>query len=108
MAHALPHVEEAPAWVVSMRLGERMNARLHGVEDVMAVHRTVDVIPTRVWFAGGTGVGRDELDVVLRNKGKLPSQWAESLDESIIDRDSTEVSDDDASSVREQSGLPRR
>ena len=45
-------VEEAPAWVVGVHGGDRMNARLHGLGDGTAVWRSVDVLPPRVLFAG--------------------------------------------------------
>ena len=87
-------VVEPPTWVVSAQRGDRIDARLHSVGDGSRVRRTVGVLSARVLFAGAAGVGLDDLDVVLRDRGKLPSKWADSLDNVIGDGDSMDVSDD--------------
>ena len=50
-------VEEAPARMVRIQVGNGMNARLHGLGDGMALRGSVDVLPARVMFAGTSGGG---------------------------------------------------
>ena len=104
-ASVMSDVEEVLARVVSTPRGDRIDARVDGMGNGLSMCRTVRTLLARVLFAGAAGVGRDDLDEVLEGKGKLPSRWADSLDDLNVVEDSMEVSRDDASSVGEHLGL---
>lgn len=48
------------------------------------------------------------MDEVLRGKGKLPSKWADSLDNAVSDQVEMDVSDDEARSAGGQWGQLQR
>ena len=79
-----------------------MDARVYGMGDGWSVRRTVGAIPARVLFARAPQVGQDDLDEVLRGKGKLTSKWADSLDDADDVGNDMEVSEDDASLMGER------
>ena len=73
-------VDEAPAQVVCTPRGDRIDTRVHGMGDGLSVCRTVGILPAKVLFTRAAGVGPDDLDEGLGGRGKLPSKWADSVD----------------------------
>ena len=53
----------------------------------------------REYCLGDIRGGQDYFDEVLRGKGKLPSKWADSLDNAVSDQDEMDVSDEEARSA---------
>ena len=82
-------VVEAPAVDDKVGGGEGFTAKLHGIEGLMVVRPAVGTSGGRMLFEGLEGKGRDDLSVVLgeKGKGRIPSKWARELDEVDFDDD---------------------
>ena len=88
-------VMEAPAADDKAGEGKGFTAKLHGIEGPMVMRPAVGTSEGRRLFEGLEGKGQDDLDAVLRDKGKgrLPSRWAGELDEVDFSDDEMDVGD---------------
>ena len=95
----MSEVEEAPAWGGLVLADDGLVAKRNGIEDLVMVRREVEIPAERKLFAGlGNGRG-DDLDEVLKGKGRLPSNWADMLDDTGVDEDEMDIGDDVLSEV---------
>ena len=92
----MSEVEEAPAsGGLRLALADRgLVAKRHGMEDLVMVRWEVEIPAGRKLLVGlGNGRG-DDLDEVLKDKGRLPSKWADILDDTGMDGDEMDLGDD--------------
>ena len=95
----MSEVEEALAWGGLALADDRLVAKRNGIEDLVMVRREVEIPAGRKLFAGlGNGRG-DDLDEVQKGKGRLPSNWADMLDDMGVEGDEMDIGDDVLSEV---------
>ena len=82
-------VLEAPTVDDKVGGGERFIGKLHGIEGLMVVRLTVGISESHKLFKGLEGRGQDDLSAVRgeKGKGRIPSKWAEELDEVVFNDD---------------------
>ena len=69
-------------------------AKRHGSEDLVMLRRELEIPTGRKWLAGLVNRRGDDLDEVLKGKGRLPLKWADILDDTGVDWDEMDLGDD--------------